>query len=312
MAADVAMILTTDGALPDLLRRCAEAMVAHLGVALVRLLGAQPRRTEAGAAGELRPGEHGEHARFGATPRPTRRSISVSSRTRRWLTSSTIRDGTGRGGEGEWLRAQGLSAFAGHPLLIEGELVGVMALYARAPFSETARRTLESIAGALAVRIRGKLMERENTDLEAQLRQAQKMEAVGRLAGGVAHDFNNLLSVVMVSSEGMLELLTLGDPLRADVEAIHLAGARAADLTHQLLTFSRQQVIAPARDRSERQPDADGSHAPARPRRGHRADLLSGGERRARVRGRRGPSSRSSSTWRSTRATRCPPGAGSP
>jgi nitrogen-specific signal transduction histidine kinase/CheY-like chemotaxis protein len=79
--------------------------------------------------------------------------------------------------------------------------------------------------------------------LEDELRQAQKMEAVGRLAGGVAHDFNNLLTIIMGRSALLLGRLKADDPNRKSVELIQKTAGRAASLTGQLLAFSRKQVL---------------------------------------------------------------------
>src|SRR5450432_1946527 len=118
---------------------------------------------------------------------------------------------------------------------------------------ERERRELVTLNGSLEQEVRErvrsdasrKVAEARNLKLEEQFRQAQKMETVGSLAGGVAHDLNNLMSIVLSYSEMLADGLKDGDPVRADLHEIRDAGLRAAGLTRQLLAFSRQQVLAP-------------------------------------------------------------------
>jgi PAS domain S-box-containing protein len=90
-----------------------------------------------------------------------------------------------------------------------------------------------------------KRAEEEKEKLQAQLVQAQKMESVGRLAGGVAHDFNNMLGVILGHTELALEQVDPAQPIHADLQEVRKAAERSADLTRQLLAFARKQTVAP-------------------------------------------------------------------
>ena len=87
--------------------------------------------------------------------------------------------------------------------------------------------------------------EEEKVRLEGQLQQAQKMESVGRLAGGVAHDFNNMLGVILGHAEIAMDQIDQALPIYADLEEIRKAAHRSADLTRQLLAFARKQTVVP-------------------------------------------------------------------
>jgi two-component system, cell cycle sensor histidine kinase and response regulator CckA len=90
-----------------------------------------------------------------------------------------------------------------------------------------------------------KRLEGEREKLRDQLNQAQKMESVGRLAGGVAHDFNNMLGIILGHAELAMDQVDPASPLQGDLEEIQAAAQRSANLTRQLLAFARKQVISP-------------------------------------------------------------------
>jgi PAS domain S-box-containing protein len=106
------------------------------------------------------------------------------------------------------------------------------------------RRAVRTIGACRDITDR-KLAEEERERLQAQLIQAQKMESVGRLAGGVAHDFNNMLNVIRGYAELVLEQLDPAEPIYGGLQEIHKAALRSADLTRQLLAFARKQAVAP-------------------------------------------------------------------
>jgi PAS domain S-box-containing protein len=135
----------------------------------------------------------------------------------------------------------------GFAIRVGGEIEGVIELYS-SRMQQPDEELLKMVAD-MGLKI-GQFAERARAEealqqTEAQLRQSQKMEAVGRLAGGVAHDFNNLLTVIRGYSELILYRLGEQEPLRKEIEEIKKAADRAAALTGQLLAFSRRQFVAP-------------------------------------------------------------------
>lgn len=140
----------------------------------------------------------------------------------------------------------GLHGGFGFPIRIAGEIEGVIEFFSR-HVHEPDDELLKMVTD-IGLKI-GQFGERTKAEdalqqTEAQLRQSQKMEAVGRLAGGVAHDFNNLLTVIRGYSELILSRLGASDPAKREMEEVKKAADRAAGLTSQLLAFSRRQFVA--------------------------------------------------------------------
>jgi predicted ATPase/signal transduction histidine kinase/CheY-like chemotaxis protein len=141
------------------------------------------------------------------------------------------------------------------PILRQAELQGIIYLandLVANGFTPDRLAVLEVLVAQIAISLENaslyadlkrEIAERERT--EAQLRQAQKMEAIGLLAGGVAHDFNNILTAIGGYSMLAVTRLPPDSPVRGDIEEIQKAGERAAALTRQLLAFSRRQTLAP-------------------------------------------------------------------
>ena len=160
-----------------------------------------------------------------------------------WVPDVTVDGNFPRGAQA---RQVGFHGAFGLPILVGSEIEGVIEFFSRQvrqPDDELLRM-VEDIGlkiGQFGERARTEGVLRET---EAQLRQAQKMEAVGRLAGGMAHDFNNLLTVIRGYSELLLGRLGPTDAMRKDVTEVKKAADRASGLTRQLLAFSRRQFIA--------------------------------------------------------------------
>jgi PAS domain S-box-containing protein len=141
----------------------------------------------------------------------------------------------------------GIRAGVAVPVLAGDELVGVIDMFLHEPRERDPQllRLLSTVGAQIGSLVQRRQAEEALRRSEEQLRQVQKMEAIGQLTSGIAHDFNNMLAVVLSSASFLLRGLDKADPRREDVEEITLAAERAASLTRQLLAFSRKQVLEP-------------------------------------------------------------------
>ena len=363
LSAAVALALTDADSLAQALQQCAGALVTHLGAAFARIWTFNEREgvLELQASAGLYTHLNGPHGRV---PLGQFKIGRIARDGKPHLTNAVI--GDPHVNDQAWARREGMVAFAGYPLSVNGRVVGVMALFARHALSDTVISALASVVDRIALGIErhrnaealrtaeermrfaleaagvgiwdmdyttgvlkwsetleahyglqpgtfggtfeafverihpddkdsvletvGKAMKSgadfstlnrstwpdgtvrwlsgagrvhlgehgepvrgvgisldvtERHTLEAQYQQAQKMEAIGRLAGGVAHDFNNLLTVILGYCELLLADLNPDDRRQADIAEIQKAGTSAAELTRQLLAFSRKQIIEP-------------------------------------------------------------------
>ncbi len=371
LAADVGVALTSGRSLREMLQPCCEAIARELSAAFARLWvvdedeeGHLRLQASAGLYTHL-DGAHGRIAINGAT-----KIGNIAATRKAHLTNRIV--GDPQVTDQEWVEREGMVAFAGHPLLVEGRLLGVMALFARQPLSEMALRALAAVADEIALGIerkrgedalrrttaefeaifhalpegvlfadqegrivmvnpafleifgyefteldgqpmtmlsageegrqalsggdaseaggrprppremlyrrrggetfwgetiiapvqddQGKALgflcisrdisgrkraEEERLRLQEQVRQTQKMEAMGALAGGIAHDFNNILSAVLGYAELASYKVPAASEIASDLENVIRAGKRAKELVRQILAFSRQAEQEP-------------------------------------------------------------------
>ena len=239
LGSDLGQAVTTGHNLRHMLQSCCESLVKRLEVPFARIWtydSAENMLVLQGSAGMYThiDGSHGRipvnsHSKIG----------QIATAKKAILTNQVIGDPQIR--NQHWAKREGMVAFAGHPLVVGNIFVGVMALFSKKPLSNFITKSLEFVAERIAIGIERNQAEAEKEKLHNQIRQMQKMEAIGTLAGGIAHDFNNVLTPIM-GYVGLLKVELAQDAVAQEyVQEILQASKRAKDLVSQILTFSRQK-----------------------------------------------------------------------
>jgi PAS domain S-box-containing protein len=242
LRADInAAIAESNTSLKKTLNRCAEAILQHLGLALVRIWTLNKNEEtldlKAGA------GLNADAVVNTSVPIGTSHIGLIAQERKPRIINDLCSHAKITGAECSVENE--MKVFAGYPLIVEDKLLGIIESFSRSELTDDTLDALSSVGDMVSQCIIRKRTEEALRKSENQLRQAQKLESIGRLAGGIAHDFNNMLTAINGYSELALKRLPEDSPVRRNIREIKNAGERSALLTHQLLAFSRQQLLQP-------------------------------------------------------------------